>query len=238
MGWYDANPVHLHALPPEESARKWMAYMNLGSVEAVLRQARADFDAGEFQWVAEVTNTIVFADPENREARLLCADALEQLGYQAESGTWRNAYLTGALELRQGNAVRAGQTNISSGGVVDMMQNMTASNILDFLAILLDKEALGERDFTVNFHLVDTGECFALRFKNGAVLPYMGIAVPDAGLSVTTKKDALFLLMGGQFETFVSVARLEGDVDLLKFVVASCNQFNPTQSQDFNIVEP
>ena len=237
MGWYDANPVHLHALPPEESARKWMAYMGLGSVEAVLRQARADFDAGEFQWVAEVTNTIVFADPENREARLLCADALEQLGYQAESGTWRNAYLTGALELRQGNAVRAGQTNIS-GGVVDMQQNMTAGNILDFLAILLDKAALAERDFTLNFNLVDTGERFALRFKNGAVLPYMGITAPDAGLSVTTKKDALFLLIDGQFETFASVAKLEGDVELLKFVVSSCNQFDPVQSQDFNIVEP
>ena len=163
---------------------------------------------------------------------------LEQLGYQAESGTWRNAYLTGALELRQGNAVRAGLTNISAGGVVDMMQNMTASNILDFLAILLDKAALAERDFTINFNLKDTGERFALRFKNGAVLPCMGIAAPDAGLSVTTKKDALFLLMGGQFEPFASVARLEGDVDLLKFVVASCNQFSPTQSQDFNIVEP
>lgn len=66
--------------------------------------AKADFDKGEYQWVAEVTNTIVFADPANTDARLLCADALEQLGYQAESGPWRNEYLTAAQELRYGNA--------------------------------------------------------------------------------------------------------------------------------------
>ena len=75
----------------------------LGDVDAVLEHAQADFEAGEYQWVAEITNGLVFADPSNEAARLLCADALEQLGYQAESGTWRNAYLTAALELREGN---------------------------------------------------------------------------------------------------------------------------------------
>ena len=102
MGWYDANPVHLHPLEPTESAKKWVEY--LGDVDEVLRLAKADFDKGEYQWVAEITNIIVFADPANEAARLLCADALEQLGYQAESGPWRNAYLTAALELRNGNS--------------------------------------------------------------------------------------------------------------------------------------
>lgn len=101
MGWYDANPVNLNPLTPTESAKKWVEY--LGDVEVVLRMAKADFDKGEYQWVAEITNVIVFADPTNEAARLLCADALEQLGYQAESGPWRNAYLTAALELRYGN---------------------------------------------------------------------------------------------------------------------------------------
>ena len=79
MGWYDANPVNLNPLTPTESAKKWAEY--LGDVEVVLRMAKADFDKGEYQWVAEITNVIVFADPTNEAARLLCADALEQLGY-------------------------------------------------------------------------------------------------------------------------------------------------------------
>ena len=91
MGWYDANPVNLNPLTPTESAKKWVEY--LGDTDEVLRMAKADFDKGEYQWVAEITNVIVFADPTNEAARLLCADALEQLGYQAESGPWRNAYL-------------------------------------------------------------------------------------------------------------------------------------------------
>lgn len=94
MGWYDSNPVNLNPLMPSDSAKKWVEY--LGDVDKVLQMAKADFDKGEYQWVAEVTNTIVFADPTNTDARLLCADALEQLGYQAESGPWRNEYLTAA----------------------------------------------------------------------------------------------------------------------------------------------
>ncbi len=91
MGWYDSNPVNLNPLMPSDSAKKWVEY--LGDVDKVLQMAKADFDKGEYQWVAEVTNTIVFADPTNTDARLLCADALEQLGYQAESGPWRNETL-------------------------------------------------------------------------------------------------------------------------------------------------
>lgn len=83
MGWYDSNPVNLNPLMPSDSAKKWVEY--LGDVDKVLQMAKADFDKGEYQWVAEVTNTIVFADPTNTDARLLCADALEQLGYHAES---------------------------------------------------------------------------------------------------------------------------------------------------------
>lgn len=100
MGWYDANPVNLNPLTPSDSAKKYVEYM--GDTGEVLKKARADFDKGEYQWVAEITNVLVFADPDNQEARYLCADALEQLGYQAESGTWRNAYLSGAKELREG----------------------------------------------------------------------------------------------------------------------------------------
>lgn len=87
MGWYDGNPVHLAELTPSDYAQKLVEYFD--DTDAVLEKAKEDFAKGEYQWVAQITNTLVFADPENMDARYLCADALEQLGYQAESGPWR-----------------------------------------------------------------------------------------------------------------------------------------------------
>ncbi|MCL2085308.1 MAG: MBL fold metallo-hydrolase, partial [Oscillospiraceae bacterium] len=98
MGWYNGNPAYLDPIPPTESAKKFVEYM--GDPNEVLKLAYRDFENGEYRWVAEITSILVFADPSNTAARYLGADALEQLGYQAESGTWRAAYLTGAQELR------------------------------------------------------------------------------------------------------------------------------------------
>ena len=100
LGWYDANPADLNPLPRAEEAKKEIDYM--GGAAAVLARAREDFKAGQYRWVAELASRLVFADPANQEARALGADALEQLGYQAEASTWRNAYLLGAQELRHG----------------------------------------------------------------------------------------------------------------------------------------
>jgi alkyl sulfatase BDS1-like metallo-beta-lactamase superfamily hydrolase len=102
LGWYDGNPANLRPLPPVEAAKKYVAYM--GGADAVIRHAREDFESGEYRFVAEVANKLVFADPANQEARELAADAYEQLGYLSESATWRNAYLYAAYELRHGAA--------------------------------------------------------------------------------------------------------------------------------------
>ena len=132
LGWYDANPVNLNLLTPEATGKKWAEY--LGDASAVLAKARKDYEKGEYQWVAQVTKELVFADPSNQEARNLCADALEQLGYLAESGIWRNAYLTAALELRCGNqAIHA-----PKAGAADMKAGMTAEMMLDFINISTD----------------------------------------------------------------------------------------------------
>src|SRR5262249_22311189 len=100
LGWYDANPATLHALPPADASRRYVEYA--GGADAVLEKAKKDFDKGEYRWVAQMVNHVVLADPKNKAARALQADTLEQLGYQAENGTWRNFYLTGAMELRKG----------------------------------------------------------------------------------------------------------------------------------------
>lgn len=133
MGWYDGNPVNLNLLEPTEAAKKLVEY--LGDVDLVLEKARADFENGEYQWVAEITMELVYADPENQEARNLCADALEQLAYQAESGTWRNCYLVGAKELREGNQAVNEKAASGSGKV---MTSMTVEMMLDYCSILTD----------------------------------------------------------------------------------------------------
>src|SRR6516165_5862966 len=91
LGWYDANPVHLDPLPPAAAGKKYIDYM--GGADALLMRARRDFADGEFRFVAEAVSHLVFADPDNQAARALLADTFEQLGYAAESSTWRNAYL-------------------------------------------------------------------------------------------------------------------------------------------------
>lgn len=103
MGWYNGNPVDLNKLLPEESAKKYVEYM--GGEDTILKKAKKSYRDGDYQWVAEVTKHVIFSNPNNEEAKLLCADALEQLGYIAESGPWRNEYLTGAQELRFGKTL-------------------------------------------------------------------------------------------------------------------------------------
>lgn len=233
MGWYDANPVNLNPLEPSESAKKWVEY--LGDTDEVLRKAKEDFEAGEYQWVAEITNVLVYADPENTAARLLCADALEQLGYQAESGPWRNAYLTAAKELREGNAVGTLKAATSNG---DIQKNMTASMLFDYMGILLDKQAMAEYDFTVNIILPDVNEQHMLRFKNGVLLHHENTTSDEADLTITTVKNALFYIIQHNTEGIAQAMKLEGDTTLLDLIVENINQLNLQETPSFNIIEP
>lgn len=232
MGWYDSNPVNLNPLMPSDSAKKWVEY--LGDVDKVLQMAKADFDKGEYQWVAEVTNTIVFADPTNTDARLLCADALEQLGYQAESGPWRNEYLTAAQELRHGNANFTASTK-STG---DMVKALSAPMLFDYMAIVMDKQALADRDFTMNVILPDVGEQHMLRVKNGVLLVYADTLSDDADVSITCPKNALFAILTNNQETVAKAVKVEGSAELLTLMMENMNQFPITGANPFNIIEP
>ena len=232
MGWYDANPVNLNPLTPSASAQKWVEY--LGDMDEVLRMAKSDFDAGEYQWVAEVTNVIVYADPTNEAARLLCADALEQLGYQSESGPWRNAYLTAALELRHGNqAMNATQTK---GGANILMQ-MTSTMFFDYMAIMMDKYALEDHDFTINVTLPDVGEQHVLHIKNGVLLVYKNTRREDADVSLTCPKNALLYILQNNKEG-LSALPMEGNADLIFLLAENMNQFSLAGINPFNIIEP
>ncbi len=232
MGWYDSNPVNLNPLTPSDSAKKWVEY--LGDTNRVLQLAKADFDKGEYQWVAEVTNTLVFADPANTDARLLCADALEQMGYQAESGPWRNEYLTAAQELRHGNANYTAATK-SNGA---LMRALPAPMLFDYMAIVMDKQAMAEYDFIMNVTLPDVGQQHMLRVKNGVVLVYENTLSDQADVSITCPKNALVAILTGNQETVSRAIQVEGNEELLTLMMENMNQFPLTGTIPFNIIEP
>lgn len=226
LGWYDANPVNLDPLPPSDAAKKLVEY--LGSTELVLCKAKKDYAKGEYQWVAQITKELVFADPSNQKARSLCADALEQLGYQAESGAWRNAYLMGAAELRNGNLSGRART---ANGLTNSMRAMTVSMLLDYIAILTDANAAQNDDLTLNLTVTDENEQFYVTRKNGVLLSYPGENHPDAQASVTCKRLQLFALMTGQQAGQVQIS---GDPTVLKRLLAYASKFEKT----FNVIEP
>ena len=229
IGWYDANPVHLNELAPTEYAQKLVEY--LGDADRVIEMARADFEKGEYQWVAQITNALVFADPANQDARCLCADALEQLGYQAESGAWRNAYLTAALELRNGtdNYPKANRIGVGSTA-----QGMDAQTMLDCMGIQMDAEKLADRSFTVNLKLQD-GDDYLLKVHHGVLLYYKDTFDANADLTLSTQRMGILAIINGNLEEVNQLVTVEGgDASLL---TALCESMCAPELF-FNIIEP
>ena len=227
MGWYDANPVNLHPLPPADTAKKFVEYF--GDVDAVLARATQDFEAGEYQWVAQVTNLIVFADPANEPARLLCADALEQLGYAAESGTWRNAYLTGAKELRFGVD---SDPKYRATGSADIQRAMEPAMMLDYLGILIDANAAEDVNLRVNLAFTDE-DPYLLVVRSGVVLYERGVQDANADATLTMPRLGMFAILNRDEESQKAI-RIEGDQD----VIAKLTEHMATYEFFFNIVEP
>lgn len=181
MGWYDANPANLDPLPPQKNAVKTISYM--GGMNKVLEQARKDFSKGEYRWVAWVMSQAVLAEPGNQAARELGADALEQLGYQAEAGTWRGAYLTGAQELRQG----AAEPRRGNAIAPDLLQALQAGMFFDLLAVRLNAEKAEGQDLVINWTLTDIDEQYRLNLQNSTLTHRAGSLAdnPDASVSMT-----------------------------------------------------
>jgi alkyl sulfatase BDS1-like metallo-beta-lactamase superfamily hydrolase len=162
MGWFDGNPAHLWEHPPVERARRYVELM--GGAEAALERARESFEAGDYRWVAEVVNHVVFAEPQNRAARELQADALEQLGYGAENATWRNFFLVGAKELREGIG---GTPTVAAPP--DVVANLPVSELLDAIAIRLDGPRAWEAELRIDWVVADPDEAHAITVRNGVL---------------------------------------------------------------------
>lgn len=200
LGWFDGNPARLHPLTPVESARRYVDYM--GGANAVIERARDAFDAGEYRWVAQVLDHVVFAEPANREARELSADAMEQLAYQTESATWRNAYLTAAQELRFGTPEIPGMQESASP---DSIKALPFPRMLDYLAVRLNGRDSEELDLTIHLKLRDSGDEATLRIVNGVLnhTPRPPDDTPD--VTVTMDRATLDDIVSGVTESAAAV---------------------------------
>jgi alkyl sulfatase BDS1-like metallo-beta-lactamase superfamily hydrolase len=232
LGWYDANPADLNPLPRAESAHKQIEYM--GGADVVLQRAREDFKTGQYRWVASVTSQLVFADPANKEARDLGADALEQLGYQSEAATWRNAYLLGANELRNGvPAVQGGST-----ANAELLKGVSIDLAFDFLGVRLNAPKAEGKHIVINWTFTDRNEIYVMNLENSALTHRAGKLSDNADAGVTLTRAALNAITLKQRTFLGSVAT--GDVSIsgnplkLAELFGLLDDFTP----DFEIVEP
>ncbi len=212
LSWYDGNPANLHALPPAPAAVKFVEYM--GGAAAVIERAKADFAKGEFRWVAQVMKEVVFAEPDNRQARELCADALEQMGYQAESATWRNAFLYGAMELRHGVLKLPVR-----GPSMETLAGLSSDVLFDAMAIRIDPVKAAGKAFTINWSFTDRDERLTTTLKHSTLTHRVGERSDAAQVSVVTTRatfDALIARKLQPAEALGSGAlRVEGDASCL-----------------------
>jgi len=232
LGWYDANPANLDPLPPVETGRKMVEYM--GGADAILARARADFAKGEFRFVAQVLSQLVFAEPDNAEARTLLADTFEQLGYLCESATWRNAYLFGALELRHGMPSVPSRSAIGP----HVLSALPTDQLIDYLAVRLNgPKAEGFRT-TQNWRFTDTGEEFCLIVSNSALSasPRRMAKAPDA--TVTLKRSDLNAIITEKLTVDAAIAagtiQISGDAAKVVTLFSLLDTFE----RMFEIVEP
>ena len=205
----------------------------MGGEAAVLATARKAFDAGDYRWVAELVNHAVFANPESQAARHLQADALEQLGYQAEAGSWRNAYLVAAKELRDGVI----KPSTSTQGP-DMVRGMSLELLFDFIALRLNHQKVDGLRLGINMVFTDLKETWALELSNSVLNNTKGrvLTKPDVTLTLTRPAFLGMLLAGKKLPDLIQAGavKLEGDPKAFGAVFANVETFDPY----FNIVTP
>ena len=230
MGWYDANPANLWAHPPEAAAARYVSAM--GGRDGALAVARRAWDDGDYRWCVEVGKHLVFADPEDVDARALLADALEQIGFGAENGTWRNAFLAGAAELRSGNF----GTPVSTSA--DLLNALTVDQVLDSIAVRIDGPRAWDEHLSIAWHIVDDDRISVIELRNGALHHRTVTELPDATTTFTLTRRALIGLVTGTIQLADAMddgtVTVKGDPGVLGRLVAVLAPVDP----DFDIVVP
>jgi alkyl sulfatase BDS1-like metallo-beta-lactamase superfamily hydrolase len=232
LGWYDANPVNLDPLPPVEAGKKYVEYM--GGSAAILGRAAKDFAKGEFRFVAQAVSHLVFAEPDNQAARAMLADTFEQLGYAAESSTWRNAYLFGAQELRQGMPPTPARPPIAR----ETLAALRTEQLWDVLGVRLNGPKAEGKHIVLNWNFSDTGEMFVLNLENSALTYTAGAQSEKADASFTLARSTLDEVIAKQtsFPEAVGAGKIEvgGNPMRLAELMGLMDEF----PRMFEIVEP
>jgi len=192
LGWYDANPANLDPLPPAEAGARYVAAM--GGADQVLALAQAAHDAGDDRWAATLLDHLVFAAPSNTRAKALLAAVYEQLGYRAESAPWRDVYLTGALELRDGVQGTAADPRRALG----LLRNTPVERFLDSMTVRIDGPAADGKRYKFNFVFTDVGETHVLELDNAVLHHRRAEAVADADATVHLTRELLLRLGIGE----------------------------------------
>ncbi len=185
LGFFDMNPANLDKLSPTDSAPRYVEAM--GGEDKVINLAKQAFDRGEYRWGAELLNNLIFSQPTNRQALLLQADIFEQMGYQAESAGWRNTYLAGAYELRNGVSKNAASTQAGP----DMIQAMSSEMLFNLLGVKLDVSKAKDKSFKINIIIPDRQERFALELKNSHLNNIQAQQFEEPNVTVTVNRKEL-----------------------------------------------
>ncbi|QNO29205.1 MBL fold metallo-hydrolase [Sphingopyxis sp. OPL5] len=232
FGWWDGNPANFNPLPPEQSAPKYVALA--GGADKLLASGKAAIAAGEYRWAAELLNKLVFAQPDNSEARAALAAAYDQLGYQAESGAWRNYYLAAAASLR-GNAVESVSGNGQSRSFVSAIPTGV---FFDALATRFDAAKGSGLSGTFQFVLPDSKETVAISVGGGVEFPRYGVTDPAPTATITIDRKTLDDVMLGQaqFPALLQSGAIRIDGDRMAFL--SWFALHPPADPRFNIVVP
>jgi alkyl sulfatase BDS1-like metallo-beta-lactamase superfamily hydrolase len=232
LGWYDANPANLDPLPPVEAGKKFVEYM--GGADAILSRARKDCDKGEFRFVAQALSHLVFAEPDNAAARALLADTFEQLGYLAESATWRNAYLFGAQELRLGMPKAPPRPPMPR----ETLAALRTGQLWDVLGVRLNGPKAEGKHIILNWIFTDTNENYVLTLENCALTYAAGVQAPNADASFTLPRALLDEVIAKQaaFPEAMAAGKIKftGNPMKLGELMALMDEF----PRMFEIVEP
>ncbi|GAA4379833.1 alkyl/aryl-sulfatase [Agromyces bauzanensis] len=226
MGWFDGNPARLWPHPPQPLAERYVAA--IGGVDRVVELAQAAYDAGDFRWAATLLDHAVFADRDHAAARALYADALEQLAYGSENGTWRNFYLSGATELRGENFGTPTTT-----AAPEILAQLTPEQLLDSIAISVDGPSAWDLDLAFDLAFSDLDRNFRVTLRNGVFVYVEKSADPgSAQATLTLAKPRLLALVGGDHGS--EGVSIDGDAGVLEQLLSALQKGDPS----FDIVLP
>ncbi|KAG2186290.1 hypothetical protein INT43_002728 [Umbelopsis isabellina] len=234
LGYYSSNPAELNPLPPVAAAKKYVQFM--GGAENVLKLARQSFEEGDYRWVAQVVNHVIFAEPTNKAALNLQADAFEQLGYQAECSTWRNEYLVAAQELR------FGVFDVAVGTDDDILRSLTIDMSLDYLGIRLNGPRAQGVHAVINLQFLEKESAepseYVLRLENCALTYSSGRLDRAAHATIQLTRPIFTAIAFGQGKIQDLIKnnqiKVTGDVSKMELILSLMENF----TQQFPIVTP